>query len=70
MLTCRAEHLVHHIPVETIEHVLALPMLFAECRPELRPDAIVERPGVLADDQFRFSLPTGLQQCIHLGEGL
>jgi len=48
--------LVHHVPVESVEHVLALRVLIAECRPKLRPDAVIERPTVLPYDQLYFPL--------------
>lgn len=69
-LTSRSKDLVHHVPIESVEHVLAVRMLIAERRPELRSDAVVKWPGILPYDQLRLPLPAGLQQCVHLSESL
>lgn len=70
LLTSRSKDLIHHVPVESIEHVLAERVLIAKRWPELRPDAVVKWPGVLPYDQLRLPLPAGLQQRVHLSEGL
>lgn len=70
LLTSCSKNLIHHVPIESVEHILAGRVLIAECWPELRPDAVVKWPGVFPYDQLRLPLPAGLQQRVHLGKSL
>lgn len=70
LLTSRSKDLIHHVPVESIEHALAMRVLITKRWPKLRPDAVVKWPSVLPYDQLRLSLPTGLQQRMYLSESL
>lgn len=68
--TCSSQNLADHIPVITVHGVVALGVLADERRPQLRPDAIVEWPGVLPQYELDLAHPVRLQQRAYLLEGL
>lgn len=55
-------HLVNHIPIEAIEHTLAMMVLFTKLRPQLSSNSRINRPRTLAYQDFHFALLPLLNQ--------
>lgn len=62
--------LSNHVPVESVEHGLAMLVLAAERGPELGAHGAVDRPRVLSDEELELALAALLDQRLDLLEGL
>lgn len=61
-------HLIHHVPVEAVQHVLPMVMLSTQCRPQLAPNRRVYWPGVLPYQKLYFALFVLLQEGLEVAE--
>lgn len=65
-----SKYLINHVPVESIEHSLAVVMLSAQLRPKLRSDGRIYRPSVLPYQKLHLALLALLNQTFDVVECL